>query len=674
MATYVNNLRLKEITTGDEDGTWGTSTNTNLELITDGFSYGTKEIAADANETFTMPDATADATRSLYLKFTSAVSLTATREITLGPNTVSKTWIIENATTGGQIITIKQGSGATVDVANGSKIMVVTDGAGAGAAVLNASPTVSAGTVTSVGGTGTVNGITLTGTVTSSGNLTLGGTLANVDLTSQVTGTLPVANGGTGVTSSTGTGSVVLSTNPTFAGLTTTGNILFGDNDIAAFGGGSDLQILHDGTNSFINDVGTGNLNIATNGAGIYLNKGTSENMAVFTPDGAVTLYYDNAAKIATSATGVTVTGTATATAFSGDGSSLTGIPSPITVSGDKLFGGTNVTDCGGESVVLGDNIDATTSNTKNVIIGSTAAGGTIGATFDNNVCIGQASGLNASSSASVFIGVDSGQGGSTGNENVFVGRRAGESNTSGQKNVYIGSVSGDGGTTDSFNIAIGVDTEVGGDYNVSIGTGSGDPAGGGDNVFVGSFSGTANESGGENIGIGHSVNTPVGGYTKHFKIGHGIQGRAGSSSISIGDNITYIYADWGSSASWNRVSDERIKKDFSSCNLGLSFIEDLEPVSYRFKPNSEIEGIQLNEGAEDRKDLDTYYIGFKAQSVRDAVKKYSDHDYAIVNQADDSGLLSMSYEQLITPLVKSVQDLSAKVKELEAEIASLRG
>ena len=165
MATYVNNLRLKEITTGDEDGTWGTSTNVNLELITDGFSYGTKEIAADANETFTMPDATADATRSLYLKFTSAVSLTATREITLGPNTVSKTWIIENATTGGQIITIKQGSGATVDVANGSKVMVVTDGAGAGAAVFNANVSVS------------------------------------VDLTSDVTGTLPIANGGTNLTS-----------------------------------------------------------------------------------------------------------------------------------------------------------------------------------------------------------------------------------------------------------------------------------------------------------------------------------------------------------------------------------------------------------------------------------------------------------------------------------------
>ena len=59
------------------------------------------------------------------------------------------------------------------------------------------------GTVTSVGGTGTVNGITLTGSVSSSGNLTLGGTLSNVSLTTQVTGTLPVSNGGTGQTTYT---------------------------------------------------------------------------------------------------------------------------------------------------------------------------------------------------------------------------------------------------------------------------------------------------------------------------------------------------------------------------------------------------------------------------------------------------------------------------------------
>lgn len=203
MATYDNDLRLKEIATGDESGTWGTSTNTNLDLIADAFGYGTKEMAADANETFTMPDFSADSTRGMYLKITSAVDLTATRVVTLGPNTVSKVWIIENATTGSQIITIAQGSGANVNVANGSKVMVVSDGAGSGAAVFNANPTETGGTVTSVGGTGTVQGLTLSGTVTSTGNLTLGGSFADVDLTSQVTGTLPIANGGTGTTSTT---------------------------------------------------------------------------------------------------------------------------------------------------------------------------------------------------------------------------------------------------------------------------------------------------------------------------------------------------------------------------------------------------------------------------------------------------------------------------------------
>jgi hypothetical protein len=247
-----------------------------------------------------MPDATADATRGFYLKITSAVSLTATREVTLGPDTVSKVWLIENATTGSQIITIKQGSGATVNVASGSKVMLVTDGAGAGAAVINANPTEVGGTVTSVGGTGTVNGITLTGTVTSSGNLTLGGTLANVDLTSQVTGTLPIANGGTGSTSTT---YVDLTTNVT------------GTLPIANGGTGSTSTTYVDLTTNV-----TGTLPVANGGTGItsfgsgvadFLGTPSSANLATAVTDetGSGALVF---------ATGPTITGMTLAGAVTG--------------------------------------------------------------------------------------------------------------------------------------------------------------------------------------------------------------------------------------------------------------------------------------------------------------------------------------------------------------------
>ena len=79
--------------------------------------------------------------------------------------------------------------------------------------------TSNTGTVTSVGGTGTVNGISLSGTVTTSGNLTLGGTLSGVSLTTQVSGTLPIANGGTNATTA--------ATARTNLGSTTVGDNLF---------------------------------------------------------------------------------------------------------------------------------------------------------------------------------------------------------------------------------------------------------------------------------------------------------------------------------------------------------------------------------------------------------------------------------------------------------------
>jgi len=137
MATYVNDLRLKEISTGDESGTWGTSTNTNLELIGEAFSFGTEAITTNADtHTTTIADGSTDPGRSLFLKYTGTLDSTCT--ITIGPNTVSKLWFIENATSGSQSIIIKQGSGATITIANGQTKAIYSDGAGSGAAMVDA--------------------------------------------------------------------------------------------------------------------------------------------------------------------------------------------------------------------------------------------------------------------------------------------------------------------------------------------------------------------------------------------------------------------------------------------------------------------------------------------------------------------------------------------------------
>ena len=167
MGTYVNNLRLLEITTGDESGTWGTKTNTNLELIADAFGSGTEAITTNADtHTTTIADGSADEGRAIFLKYTGTLDSACT--ITLAPNTVNKLWFIENATSGSQNIIISQGSGANITIGNGNVAAVYTDGAGSGAAVLDAfadlelsSTLTVAGAIT---GSSTVQGTTITAT------------------------------------------------------------------------------------------------------------------------------------------------------------------------------------------------------------------------------------------------------------------------------------------------------------------------------------------------------------------------------------------------------------------------------------------------------------------------------------------------------------------------------
>jgi hypothetical protein len=87
----------------------------------------------------------------------------------------------------------------------------------------------------------------------------------------------------------------------------TVGDLSFADSVKAIFGAGSDLQIFHDGSNSYVQENGTGTLNIR--GTNLALASSTGEYYLFGAADGSTTLYYDNALKLATISTGVTVTG-----------------------------------------------------------------------------------------------------------------------------------------------------------------------------------------------------------------------------------------------------------------------------------------------------------------------------------------------------------------------------
>jgi hypothetical protein len=95
----------------------------------------------------------------------------------------------------------------------------------------------------------------------------------------------------------------------TLGNTSVTGGLSFPDNVKAKFGTGNDLEIYHDGSASIISDVGTGRLILRSDGDGVDINKGTSENIAKFRSDAGVELYYDNTKKIETTASGVAVGG-----------------------------------------------------------------------------------------------------------------------------------------------------------------------------------------------------------------------------------------------------------------------------------------------------------------------------------------------------------------------------
>lgn len=181
MSTYSSNLRLELIGTGEQQGTWGITTNTNLGTLLEQAitGYVSVTVTDGSDTTLSVANGASDQSRNMTLNLSG--SLSAARTV-ICPAT-PKIYVVKNATTGGYSVTFKVTGQTGVSIPNGSTVVVYVDG-------------------------------------------------TDVRLVSQFP--VPVAQGGTGVTSSTGTGSVVLSASPTLSGTP-----LLGSNKIDAFPSGT---------------------------------------------------------------------------------------------------------------------------------------------------------------------------------------------------------------------------------------------------------------------------------------------------------------------------------------------------------------------------------------------------------------------------------------------------
>ena len=437
MATYVNDLRLKEIATGDEAGTWGTSTNTNLELIAEAFSFGTEAITTNADtHTTTIADGSTDPGRSMFLKYTGTLDSTCT--ITIGPNTVSKLWFIENATSGSQSIIIKQGSGATITILNGQTKAIYSDGAGSGAAMVDAFTDLSVPSFF-VSGALDVGGA-LTGT---------NATFTTADNTSQLTikSTDDDANAGPVFD--------LVRDSASPADNDVIGRIRFrGDNDA-----GEETTMVYMQTNLLDASDGTEDAGLdlfAQLGGTLRRRITLSSTEAVFNEDSQDLDFrvesngVTDALKVDAGNDQVQIgTGADLITATAGTSNVRVGVNA-----------GNSITSGGNYNVVVGDEAGtALTTGDNNVAVGYAALDATTAAS--NNVALGyNALTTNVMGSHSVAIGVNAlkDQTFATASDfyNVAVGSDAGKSITSGQFNTFIGGLSGDALAAADHNTAVG--------------------------------------------------------------------------------------------------------------------------------------------------------------------------------------------------------------------------
>ena len=292
-----------------------------------------------------------------------------------------------------------------------------------------------------------------------------------------------------------------------------------------------------------------------------------------------------------------------------------------------------------------------------------------------------------------VAIGTNAGQALTTGSDNLFVGRDCGYGITTGEKNLCIGATSMGNNDTESHNMAIGFSTLNaainGGEYNVAIGNYAGDAITSGDyNTIIGYSAGSAVTTGTKNTIVGDRAapGLTTGGPVTLIGSNNGVHSSGCTDLIALGHNLTVsannqfrfgnggtdnVYNQYATNASWTRSSDERIKKDIKpNDDCGLDFINDLRTVTFKRRAPSELPKHFDDYDANDHepKHKEKLY-GMIAQEVKTALDKHNITDFGGWTADEITGMQKLSQEMFVYPLIKAVQELSAKITELEKKL-----
>ena len=350
---------------------------------------------------------------------------------------------------------------------------------------------------------------------------------------------------------------------------------------------------------------------------------------------------------------------------------------SNVAIGWEAMHGGTS-----GNNVAVGYKALHATGGQNSIGIGHSAG---LLNTSDNNVFIGSFAGdANTSGSSNTAVGKDALSAVSTNGTNTAVGAAAAQNitgpgntcvgastfNTSntGSNNVMMGYLTGQYKTgASNSNVAIGAYSFRGGSegtQNTCVGTSSGAVIStGDDNVCMGQAAGSYMTTGSNNIFIGAGtgmLGSPTGVYN------------TASNTLSLGNNaIDDFYCAETSISS----SDKRDKTDIVEWTHGLSYINKLKPVTYRWDKRSFYSDDYSATPDGSKKKLKKH-LGFLAQDVLEVEQDLgyagSKNDMLAVNLNPDDTAYGMKYERLVVVLTKAVQELSAKNDALEVRIATL--